>query len=847
MKPTIPPAAAIGTLAQQARAALEDLLAASRATEPARAGLLGVVLGLVFVRIADARGLLREHPVWALQDRLRRDAADPARLSTGFTAWPSLRAALLPIAGLFAQPGACREDPEIVDDGAVHRLLERLLATNAGPVDIELLGRVYEALTSDRAVRHPDGRLSLRPGPARRRTTTHYTPRALAESLVRTTLGPQFTALGPAPTSDQLLSLKICDPAMGCGALLLAVVRLLADELVAAWTREGRTAPDLAPLARRLVAERCIHGVDSDPIAAALARLSLWLAARTPDLPLTAFDHTLRCGDALVGLTDEQIDGFHWAPSPPIPAIARASRDQRRRIADLAVDAFFAATTPRARERERHDRLAIITTWLAAGGPPPAALLRLQAELHATRRPFHWPLEFPGTRMDAVVGNPPFMGGGHISGALGDAYLAWLLTVHPGAHGNADLAAHFLRRADTLLAARGAIGMIATNTIGQGDTRATGLQHLVTRRGYTIHAATRDLRWPDAASVTVALVHLARDLPFTTITLRTPDPTNPNTHTARTVPAIDSRLHPARERPDPAPLASNQNLCYLGSKIYGQGLIISPAERSALIARSPHNAARIAPYIGGEEINTHPEHMYTRYVIDFAQMTLAEAERWPDLLAIVRERVQPVRERLSDNTDGRRRKHYWWQFGRYAAALTAAIRPLPRCLVVSGITKHLVFAFQPTDRVFSHKLFAFPLSTYTAFAVLQSRVHAVWAWRLSSTMKTDLNYTPSDCFETFPFPAADPRTRIPTLEQIGERLHAARAAHMRHTGRGLTRTYNQLTDPACTDPAILVLRALHRELDRAVLAAYGWADLDGATHEPLLDRLHALNAARAAS
>ncbi len=843
MKPTTPPTTATGALTQHARETLEALRIASSAEEPAPDGLVAVVLGLVFVRIAGARGLLPDDPFQRLHDRLRRDAAtaaDAAAMARRFTAWPEVRAA---IDDLLAPPDP---EPALVDDRTVHRVLERLLAP--GPAAAESLGGVYEALMGDRVVRRLADHLANRTGPAPSRTTTHYTPRDLAESLVRTTLAPLLTALGPAVTSEQLLLLKICDPAMGCGALLLTVVRLLAAELVAAWTREGLTGSDLVPRARRLVAAQCIHGVDNDPMAVQLARLSLWLVVRTPGLPLTAFDHCLRRGDALLGLTDEQIDGFHWTASPKIPAIVHANREQRRLIADLAIDAFFAATTARARERERHDRLATIIRWLAAGGPPPDALRDLQARLHATHPPFHWPLELTiNANMDVVVGNPPFMGGSQISGALGEGYLAWLLAVHPGAHGNADLAAHFLRRADTLLAPRGVIGLIATNTIGQGDTRTTGLQHLVTRRGHTIHAATRDLRWPDAASVTVAMVHLARDLPLPPRQLDVPDPADPHARITTLVPAIDSRLHPTHERPDPARLPTNHGLCYLGSKIYGQGLIITPAERDVLLEKSPHNAARISPYIGGEEINSDPEHMYTRYVLDFAQLTLAEAEHWPDLLAIARARVKPVRERLADNSDGRRRKHYWWQFGRYAAALTAAIRPLPRCLVVSGITKHLVFAFQPTDRVFSHKLFVLPLSTYTAFAVLQSRVHAVWAWRLSSTMKTDLNYTPTDCFETFPFPAPDPRTTIPALEAIGERLHAARAAHMRSTRQGLTRTYNQLVDPTTTDPELLALRALHRELDRAVLDAYGWTDLDAATPEPVLDRLYALNAARATS
>jgi hypothetical protein len=148
--------------------------------------------------------------------------------------------------------------------------------------------------------------------------------------------------------------------------------------------------------------------------------------------------------------------------------------------------------------------------------------------------------------------------------------------------------------------------------------------------------------------------------------------------------------------------------------------------------------------------------------------------------------------------------------------------PLPRELPVS---KHLVFAFQPTDRIFSHALYVYPFAHHTPFAVLQSRVHEPWARLLSSSMRTDLRYAASDCFETFPFPDPDPRAEIPALEEIGRELNEARAAFMEETWQGLTQTYNLLKDASVTEEPIERLRRLHEDLDRAVLTAYGWTDL----------------------
>ncbi|MCY1011569.1 hypothetical protein OV079_39605 [Nannocystis pusilla] len=472
--------------------------------------------------------------------------------------------------------------------------------------------------------------------------------------------------------------------------------------------------------------------------------------------------------------------------------------------------------------------------------------------------PLHWPLAFPHS-FDAFVGNPPFLGGSQISGAFGDAYLAWLLALHPGAHGNADLCAHFLRRVDGLLADSGTIGFIATNTIGQGDTRSTGLQPLLAR-GHVLYDVTRDLPWPEAAVVTVAVVHLARGAaasaaapyllrepasasnlsqepssldaptPYShDLSRETPafnlshrpfaDESTASTHRTRVVAGLTSHLHAGSERPDPRPLAANRRIAFAGSKIYGQGFLLTAAERAELVARDPRNGLRIFPYLGGDDI-AHAGGP-RRFVINFGACSLAEAEAWPDLLALVRERVKPERDR---NPREFRRRH-WWRFGEPAPGLYAALRGLDRCVVNSQVGKHLVFDLVATDYVYSHTTYVYaspaPLSL---FAVLQSRVHEVWARHLASSMKTDLRYSISDCFNNFPFPAAGPRVDSPALATSAARLLAARAAALLGPVRSLTGLYNALLAPR-REPLLDALRTAHDLLDRAVLDAYAWSDL----------------------
>jgi hypothetical protein len=178
----------------------------------------------------------------------------------------------------------------------------------------------------------PKAAMILQPSDERRRSGSHYTPRSLTEPIVHTTLRPVLERLRGAdcqsaesgegrlatcPTPDQLLDLNVCDPAMGSGAFLVATCRQLGDELVKAWHVHNQ-APKLPPdedeilYARRLIAQRCLYGVDRNPVAVDLAKLSLWLATLAKDHPFTFLDHTLRAGDSLVGLTQKQIAAFHW-------------------------------------------------------------------------------------------------------------------------------------------------------------------------------------------------------------------------------------------------------------------------------------------------------------------------------------------------------------------------------------------------------------------------------------------------------------------------------------------------------------------------------------------------------
>jgi hypothetical protein len=730
----------------------------------------------------------------------------------------------------------------------------------------------------------PPGAMVLQPSDERRRSGSHYTPRSLTGPIVRTTLRPILERLGPSPTPEQILDLKVCDPAMGSGAFLVEACRQLGDALVDAWHAHDGVPPippdeDELLHARRIVAQRCLYGVDKNPMAVDLAKLSLWLATLAKDHPFTFLDHALRCGDSLVGLTKAQILGFHWSPDQQrdfaravIEGLINRALEQRRQIreapegtsdallreklqaadgfldqgrryGDLVVSAFFTADS----DRKRKERLASLAEDLAAQRTQYDVdrhhrLESALSELRGGTRPvlpFHWEIEFaevferenPG--FDAFVGNPPFVGGRKLRGALGGDYFDWLTGFYDDSSGNSDLSAFFFRRAFNLLRQGGTLGLIATNTIGQGDTRSTGLRWIC-QHGGMIYAATRRKKWPGQAAVIVSVVNIYKG-PIA----------GPYHLDGRPVSIITAYLFHAGGHDDPVKLRANAGKSFQGSIILGMGFTFDDTARDGVanplslmhevIASEPRNAERIFPYIGGEEVNDSPTHAYHRYVINFGDMNEHEARRWPDLMRIVEEKVKPERTRKKPNGDYVLRSplpQKWWVYADKRPALYEAIVGLDRVLVVSRVGQHGVFAFLPSGIVCSDSTVVFPLSQFSAFCALQSRPHEVWARFFASSMKDDLRYTPSDCFETFPFPEGfetDPR-----LEEAGRAHYEFRAALMVRNSEGLTKTYNRFHDPDEGSPDILKLRELHAAMDRAVLDAYGWTDLQPAC-EFLLD------------
>jgi hypothetical protein len=722
------------------------------------------------------------------------------------------------------------------------------------------------------------GGLVLQPGDERRRSGSHYTPRSFTEPIVRKTLEPILKRFGEQPKPEQILELKICDIAVGSAAFLVETCRQLADVLVKSWRIHGGR-PQLPPdeteelLAMRLIAQRCLYGVDRNPMATDLAKLSLWLATLAKNHPFTFLDHAIRCGDSLVGLTRRQIETFSWksefttgqlwekkvrdytaaalrerqvllglGDDYGVPALKRARLEKAdelldyvRFIGDAAICAFFSADKDKAREGKRQEFIERLSDTDFSKRPI--------AEVKALRggkfpvMPFHWEIEFPevfdreNPGFDAIVGNPPFMGGRKISTSSGLNYFSYLRFSFLPAGNTCDLVAYFFRRAFNLIRKEGTTGLIATNTIAQGDTREGGLTQ-IRKEGGQIYLAKARCAWPGQAGVIVSVLHIQKS--------ETPQICFLN---GQQVEKITAFLFSAGGDDVPSRLAFNSELYSVGSFIYGRGFLFDDNDEQAsslavmreILEKHPLLSDRIKPFVGGEEFNEKIDHTTNRFVIFLSDLKFeSELEQYGPLEKIVREKVKPVRDALGNNPVNAPLKKRWWTYQAHRPDFYEKIASMKRLLCICRHTHSFAISFVKPGPVFGESVVLFSLSSNNSFSLLQSQGHEVWARFFSSTIGDALRYSPSDCFETFPFPAGFETNEA--LEVAGREYYEFRAALMVRQNEGLTKTYNRFHDPEESSADIHQLRQLHAQMDAAVLTAYGWTDLlPKCTCEFLLD------------
>ncbi len=730
------------------------------------------------------------------------------------------------------------------------------------------------------------GSVFVTAGTDRRSSGTHYTPKSLTEPIVQYTLEP-LVYVGPAEglpkeqwklsSAKELLDLKICDMACGSGAFLVQACRYMAARLLEAWDTVQRAYPGTVRItpegqpstgkpgemlipdepdecqtyALRIVAQRCVYGVDKNPLAAEMAKLSLWLLTLAKDKPFEFLDHAIRCGDSLVGIHNTEqlrkfnLDGkgednrlfLHFLDEKIKDAIAlrrqitemlantvedveaqdRMLREANEKIdrlkcaADMLISAEFVPGSAADKRAARDDAAINVAVHFHDSDLP---TFRREAQKALRGQPtFHWPLEFPEVMVerggfDAFVGNPPFITGTSISSILSVPYRDYLKSLWPHFAGRADICVAFFLRGASMLRERGCSGFIGTDTVSEGDARVSGTAYLL-RSGFTIYRAVKRQRWPGEAAVKICRFHLFLG-----------DWRGAYILDGLAVDQIDSAFDAAEQGEEPKPLLSSQAISFTGTKVYGNGFVLSIEEGRKLLQSNERNKRVVKPYLVGRELND-TTCSPGRYIIDFTGMTREEAESFLEPWAIIEARVREDRQSAPEKA----MREQFWQFQRPRKELYTLLKERGSAWLIAATSDTVAFVAveysQANPVIFSHAVNVLALEGYGQFAVVQSSVHLSWARRYGSSMKGDMRYTTTDCLENYPFPA-----NCGSLTGIGEKYYYLRQRLAQDRRIGLTDLYQLMHLESELADDILDLRSHHSQMDNAVAAAYGWADLD---------------------
>ena len=730
----------------------------------------------------------------------------------------------------------------------------------------------------------PQGGIFVTTGTDRRATGSHYTTRDLTEPIVERTLEPQVY-LGPAEglerenwllkKPEELLSLKILDPACGSGAFLVQACRYLGNKLVESWSqaidetggsinidgKEMSSSKDVPVpeddeermhLAQRLIVQRCLYGVDKNHLASEMTKLSLWLLVLAKNEPFTFLDHAIKCGDSLVGLTCEQIKGLDWeTQSDPLFAdIDDAATEAMKRrgeilglgvgheeekallhrsaesvledaklVGDVVVAAFFDGSKDKERRSLREQACTLINQW-RAGKSNRSELEKIAASLQSGEHPlspFHWELEFPevfgreNSGFDAVVGNPPYAQKNAVIRNFSKTYLQWCCSLHTDKEINSVIA-----NVDLVVHFFRRVGNMLCSNGSLGFISTNTVFQGDSRRGglaYLLHKGFRIYNATKRISWpgTAAVVVCFIHLSKCRSIKAILDGVE--------VDNICSFLINLNISHDPWPLKTMEGLSFKGCELGSLGFRASDEVVQQLEdIKRPDGTNILKIELGGQDLCSDMRGGVGRYIID------TDGLLWDDIPAVAQDYLTDSLKIDLGERGKLRGDKSWWNFRRPSIptrkCLNAEVLPIVRPVT----SDTFAFDFLRHNELPVASVVVIACNSMVDFSILQSGIHEIWARMLCGTMKDDLVYSNTNAFINFPMPSLRSESES-ILNQASERFYQHRSEIVSRHNVGLTTIYNRFHNPDETNPKILKLRELHAEMDRAVLDAYGWDDI----------------------
>jgi very-short-patch-repair endonuclease len=362
---------------------------------------------------------------------------------------------------------------------------------------------------------------------------------------------------------------------------------------------------------------------------------------------------------------------------------------------------------------------------------------------------------------DAIIGNPPFLGGKKFRQEFGDDYAQKVYKQFPDVQGQPDFCVFWFRKTTDLISENGRAGLVGTNSIAQVSGRKASLDYVVSNGGI-IHDAISTQEWSGDAAVHVSIVNWSKQ------------PQKQLFLDSKQVPFISSSLKSEISVSSAVRLKENKLISFESCGLRGKGFIVSEKEAQLWIQTDPKNSDVLKPMIDGKGLINPFEKL--DWVIDFNDMSIEQASEYKLPLQRVREKVKPERDK--NRRDSRR--IYWWRFGEHCPAMRKALQGLSCYFALPKVAKWVMFTPVDISILPCEANMVIASDDFYILGILTSKLHRLWVKAQSSTLKGDTRYTNTTCFETFPFPALTPQPPLPR----GEGEQDSEPISPRERGRG---------------------------------------------------------------
>ena len=415
-------------------------------------------------------------------------------------------------------------------------------------------------------------------------------------------------------------------------------------------------------------------------------------------------------------------------------------------------------------------------------------------------------------KADAIIGNPPFLGGKKLRQELGDNYTEKVYQQFPEVKGQPDFCVFWFRKAHNNLDAQGRAGLVGTNSISQNVSRNASLDYIVSQNGFIYEAVSTQV-WSGEANVHVSIVNWSKENPAQYFL--------DNIQVSRISTSLTNQVSVENTKR----LNVNKNYSFESCQLAGKGFIITEDLAREWILKDEKNQQVLKIMVDGKGL-IYP-FKNKDWVIDFNDMSIEEASQYKLPFQRVKEKVKPDREECREKL----RRENWWLFSRPRPAMRKALQGLSYYFAIPKIIKYILF--QPVDISIlpCEANMVIASNNFYILGILTSNIHRIWVKAQSSTLKGDTRYTNTTCFETYPFPQTPTKKIVEKIRETMIKLHEYRTEQMEKKQWGITQLYNNFFTESSSQ-----LYKLHQQLDKLAMEAYEFNPDDD-----LLEKLLKLN------